>query len=359
MKRTTGTSHPGTPHKSSPPAPSRLADDPAFAARTGLDLGAAQARVGAEVDAALPELRRRVLAEAAAGQAPRFDPQAAGGALGAKAAGVLGLVVAGVVAGVLVVTAGEGAVERGAVAEREAEAESVAVANREAEAERVAVTEAEVVAEAEAVAVAETEAVAEAEAVAVAEPEAVVEAERVAVAEPEAEADEEKATAARARRTVGSKPPVVEAPAADEPAEQVPASDEPEAVEAPAPESSLAAELAAYEAAEAALKAGEHGAAVAGFEGYLARWPRGALWREATLSRLEALVRARRLEEAERVVRSLREGADFASRRAELSRLHGDVLVKLGRCDEARAALEAGGVAGSARDAALSRCAPR
>ncbi|MEZ4268438.1 MAG: hypothetical protein R3F39_18895 [Myxococcota bacterium] len=167
-----------------------------------------------------------------------------------------------------------------------------------------------------------------------------------------------------------SRPPVAPSAAApvaaEAPAPKAPPSDSPAAVGAieegqpeipPAETSTLAAQLALYEAGRAALRAGEFGKAAASFHQYVAGYPEGELVGEAQLSRLEALARGGRAAEAERLATRLLAQGGLAGRRAEVARVRGEQLVKLGRCDEAKAAFVAAGDLSAAQvETALARC---
>jgi hypothetical protein len=75
---------------------------------------------------------------------------------------------------------------------------------------------------------------------------------------------------------------------------------------------------------------------------------------EARLSRLEVMARSGRAADAEALAGRLLSGGGLGSRRAEVARVRGEQLIKLGRCAEARAALESAGT--TDLEAAMERC---
>jgi TolA-binding protein len=136
-------------------------------------------------------------------------------------------------------------------------------------------------------------------------------------------------------------------------------------VSTPAPDAergTLEAEVALYDRGWQALRRGDRAAAIGVLRTYLARYPRGQLWREASLSLLEALVRSGRLGEADDLASALLLMDAMASRRAELLRTHGEILARRGRCAAAAERLEAALRSGGAKldratlDVTLAAC---
>lgn len=135
-------------------------------------------------------------------------------------------------------------------------------------------------------------------------------------------------------------------------------------VPAPAPPApSSPTELERYDAASAMLRAGRVDEAATLFAALLSTSPQGLLRPETHMSLLESLYRGGRFSAVVDAVPAALLDVDGA-RVAEVHRLEGDALVKLGRCDEARVAYTAA-VAAPSRltiddvTAALSACSPR
>jgi len=133
----------------------------------------------------------------------------------------------------------------------------------------------------------------------------------------------------------------------------------------PAAASTLSAQLALYEEAQARLRDGDLKGAIAGYQAYLKRFPDGQLRLEASLSLLEGRLKAKQHARAEALARRLLADPGFAARRGELLRVRGECLAMLGRCAEAERvfdlALKAAGsrIDRSTAAAALADCAGR
>ena len=84
------------------------------------------------------------------------------------------------------------------------------------------------------------------------------------------------------------------------------------------PSSTLAAELARYEEGMRALAVGDFVGAVWILEEHSARWPQSVLSPEVSMSRLDALLRAERFEEARSLAAVLRDKPAFAARQKEI-----------------------------------------
>lgn len=129
----------------------------------------------------------------------------------------------------------------------------------------------------------------------------------------------------------------------------------------PAPSSPT--ELERYDAASAMLRAGRVDEAATLFAALLSTSPQGLLRPETHMSLLESLYRAGRFNAVVDAVPAALLDVDGA-RVAEVRRLEGDALVKLGHCDQARAAYTAAASAPSRLtvddiSAALRACSPR
>jgi TolA-binding protein len=129
----------------------------------------------------------------------------------------------------------------------------------------------------------------------------------------------------------------------------------------PAPSSPT--ELERYDAASAMLRAGRVDEAAVLFAALLSTSPQGLLRPETHMSLLESLYRAGRFNAVVDAVPAALLDVDGA-RVAEVRRLEGDALVKLGRCDQAHAAYTAAASAPSRLtvddiSAALRACSPR
>lgn len=123
-------------------------------------------------------------------------------------------------------------------------------------------------------------------------------------------------------------------------------------------------ELARYDEASTALRAGRVEEAAALFAALLMEHPSGVLRPETQVSLVESLYRAGRFEQVVVAARDAVGDVDGA-RRADVRRLEAEALVKLGRCGEARAAWDEA-LAGHARQltaddvtAAVAACATR
>jgi len=122
-------------------------------------------------------------------------------------------------------------------------------------------------------------------------------------------------------------------------------------------------ELERYDVAAAALRAGRVDDAATLFAALLVAHPHGTLRPETQVSLLESLFRAGRFAEVVAAVPAAVVDVDGV-RRADVRRLEGDALVKLGRCDDARVAYDTA-LRGQARlsvddvTAALAACSTR
>ncbi len=88
-----------------------------------------------------------------------------------------------------------------------------------------------------------------------------------------------------------------------------------------AAQSTLPAELAAYDEAVATLAAGRADDAHGALQAHRARWPNSVLRPEVDLSDLEALLRAGREEEARALAAILVDDVRLRARRGEIQRL--------------------------------------
>ena len=133
-------------------------------------------------------------------------------------------------------------------------------------------------------------------------------------------------------------------------------------IEAPAPTSTLEAQLALYEQGKQKLRGGDLSGAIALFEQYKRDYPSGELRLEADVSLLEALVRAGKLAKADAQAKRLLARGSLGSRRAEILRVRGEVQARRGACDAAEATLQAALAAGARSlsrddvDAAVAHC---
>ena len=99
----------------------------------------------------------------------------------------------------------------------------------------------------------------------------------------------------------------------------------------------LAAQLAAFQAAEDLLAGGEGAMARQAYDAYLATWPSGDFSPEARLGALRATLSLGDHEEAQALAATLALDPAFAARREELLAMRAAALVELGRCAEALA----------------------
>ncbi len=120
--------------------------------------------------------------------------------------------------------------------------------------------------------------------------------------------------------------------------------------------SDLAAQLDAYERAQALLAAGDARRAIEAFGAYLAAYPDGRLRTEAKLGRLHALFAAERFAETAEVAEALAREDLAAHRRRDVHRVHGEALAMLGRCPDADAALARSGATDQDRSRIVARC---
>ena len=102
----------------------------------------------------------------------------------------------------------------------------------------------------------------------------------------------------------------------------------------------LAPQLELYNAATTQAAAGDYVGALARLGELEQRYPEGVLQHEARLKRADYLTRARRFDEAITVTQSLIKAPQFATKRAELWLLLGDLWVNKNSCDNARGAYE-------------------
>ena len=125
--------------------------------------------------------------------------------------------------------------------------------------------------------------------------------------------------------------------------------------------SSSPTELEQYDAAAVALRAGRVDEAATLFAELLSTYPKGLLRPEAQMSLLESLYRAGRFDAVVAAAPAALLDVDTAHA-ADVHRLVGDALVKLGRCKDARVAYTAATGSRLTPDdvtAALSACTPR
>lgn len=130
---------------------------------------------------------------------------------------------------------------------------------------------------------------------------------------------------ARRLRSSGARSTVVKAP--DPPVPLPPAAQ-------PAT-STLAEQLALYDRGLKALASGRLGPAIAAFRAYRARFPGGELTNEASISLLEALVRARRSGAVVTLASALSRKPGLRHRQAGFLRVKAEAEARLGRCQAA------------------------
>ncbi len=100
-------------------------------------------------------------------------------------------------------------------------------------------------------------------------------------------------------------------------------------------------EIDAFEAANSLLEQGRVGEALGSFEDWTERFPRASLGTEASVGRLDCLIRLGRSVEAEGLAADLLKDAQGTAFGSALIRLRATALVGLDRCDEALGLVEA------------------
>jgi len=121
--------------------------------------------------------------------------------------------------------------------------------------------------------------------------------------------------------------------ASDEPVEK--AAPVPADVEDDAPAPTLGVELARYRVAVDAWEDGRHEAALQGYTEYLEAYPGGVLVAEARLGTLRTLASLARPLEVERLAAELLNDPELAPKAVEIALMRAQALVVLDRCDEA------------------------
>lgn len=99
----------------------------------------------------------------------------------------------------------------------------------------------------------------------------------------------------------------------------------------------LARQLTAFELGEDRFAEGDSTGALAAYEAYLHRWPAGHFRAEAEIARLRATAALGDAAAAEALAARLADDPALATRRTEILTLRLSALVRLGRCEEARA----------------------